>query len=75
MIRERLELSDVELQRFVETLLTYGESRIEEANQKIFSNSPLPLSEESALGFSRQSYKNEWLGAVKRDLYDLCWDN
>lgn len=74
LIRERLELSEVELQRFVETLIAYSGGRLDEANQKIFLKSPLPLSVESALGFSRKDYKNEWLGAVKRDLYDLCWN-
>lgn len=72
-IGERLELSAGELHRFVETLLAYGAGRLEEANQRIFSKSPLPLSEDSALGFSRNGYKNEWLGAIKRDLYDICW--
>lgn len=74
LIRERLEFSVDELHRFVETLLTYGGGRMDEANQEIFSKALHPLSEESALGFSRSNYKNEWLGAIKRDLYDLCWN-
>lgn len=73
LAQDRLEICEPEINTFIETLLAYSEERLDEINRTILSLSLWPLSEESALGFSRTNYKNEWLGALKRDLYDISW--
>ena len=73
LTKERLTLSQSEISRFIETLLFYSEERLNEVNRCIFVNFSCSLSKESALNFSRADYKNEWLGAIKRDLYDIGW--
>jgi hypothetical protein len=73
LTKERLILSQSEISRFIETLLFYSEERLDEVNRSIFESFSLNLSKESALNFSRADYKNEWLGAIKRDLYDIGW--
>lgn len=71
--KERLSISRPELKRFVDALITYNPSRLDEINHTILSGSRWVLTPESVLNFSRPNYKNEWLGAIKRDLYDLSW--
>ncbi|MBD9675041.1 hypothetical protein IB275_30985 [Pseudomonas sp. PDM21] len=73
LVKERLDVCRLEVDRFVESLLIYSEDRLKEVNDKVFSGLPLVLTPEVALDFSRSNYKNEWLGAVKRDLYDIAW--
>jgi hypothetical protein len=73
LVRERLSLNEAEISRFVDLLMTYSNARIEEINNKIFGNSSFQLSEESALNFSSADYKNEWMGRLKRDLYEAAW--
>lgn len=74
LAQERLAISEPEISRFIETLLSYSPQRLEEINRTIFSNSSWALTPEVAIGFSRANYKNEWLGAIKRDLYDAGWE-
>ncbi|MBY8933987.1 hypothetical protein [Pseudomonas fluorescens] len=74
VVKERLALSQWEINRFIETILCYSDERLNEINANFFSDFSLTLSKESALGFARANYKNEWLGAIKRDLYDLAWN-
>jgi hypothetical protein len=73
LVEERLAISEQEIHRFIEVLLTYSQGRLEEVNKAIFSSSKWSLTQETALNFSRLNYKNEWLGAIKRDLYDISW--
>jgi hypothetical protein len=74
LVNERLVISQPEIKRFVETLLMYGEDRLNEVNRVVFKGVLWSLTSEVALNFSRINYKNEWLGAVKRDLYDIGWN-
>ncbi|MDD1150244.1 hypothetical protein M5G25_18315 [Pseudomonas sp. TNT2022 ID357] len=74
LAQERLAISEPEINRFIETLISYSPERLEEINQTIFSSSNFALTPEVAIGFSRANYKNEWLGAIKRDLYDVGWE-
>ncbi|TNF78778.1 hypothetical protein FGE05_28050 [Pseudomonas sp. ICMP22404] len=73
LARERLAISELELFRFVEALLVYSQGRLDEINASVFPGGKWSLTPETALNFSRSNYKNEWLGAIKRDLYDLGW--
>lgn len=73
LANERLAISQSEIKRFVEALLLYGEDRLNEVNQAVFNDKYWSLTPEVALNFSRADYKNEWLGAIKRDLYDISW--
>ncbi|QOD00878.1 hypothetical protein [Pseudomonas putida] len=75
LAEERLAISEQEINRFIEALLSYSQGRLDEVNRTIFSGSNWTLTPETALNFSRANYKNEWLGAIKRDLYDLSWDD
>lgn len=74
LAQERLAISEPEISRFIETLLIYSPERLEEINHTIFSDSSWALTPEVAISFSRANYKNEWLGAIKRDLYDAGWE-
>lgn len=74
LAQERLTISEPEINRFIDTLLNYSPERLKEINHTIFSNSSWILTPEIAISFSRANYKNEWLGAIKRDLYDIGWE-
>ncbi|NMY39856.1 hypothetical protein HBN76_00930 [Pseudomonas sp. WS 5013] len=73
LMNERLAISRPEIKRFAEALILYSEDRLHEVNRAIFTEKLWSLTPEIALNFSRADYKNEWLGAVKRDLYDISW--
>lgn len=73
LIRERLLLNEPEIGRFIDILMTYSGARIMEVNNKIFGDSPWRLSEAATLQFSYADYKNEWMGRLKRDLYEAAW--
>lgn len=73
LVTERLEMSELILAPFFEILLTFTPERLAEINKKIFKDSHLQLTEETALQFSRQNYKNEWFGRLKADLLDAAW--
>ncbi|WP_260958501.1 HNH endonuclease [Pseudomonas citri] len=75
LAEERLAISEQEIIRFIEALLSYSQGRLDEVNRAVFSSSNWSLTPETALNFSRADYKNEWLGAIKRDLYDISWQN
>lgn len=74
LAQERLAVSEPEVSRFIEALLSYSPERLDEINRTIFLNSNWALTPEVAINFSRANYKNEWLGAIKRDLYDAGWE-
>ncbi|HIQ45437.1 MAG TPA: hypothetical protein EYH47_22100 [Pseudomonas oleovorans] len=74
IVNERLATCQPEIKRFVETLMVYSGDRLDEVNRSVFAEELWPLTPEVALNFSRADYKNEWLGAVKRDLYDISWN-
>ncbi|AZF47911.1 HNH endonuclease [Pseudomonas sp. R2-7-07] len=73
LTEERLSISEGELNRFIDTLMIYSPGKLNEINSSILSKTAWLLTPEVALNFNRVNYKNEWLGAIKRDLYDLGW--
>lgn len=73
LLHEQLSLHEAEIRRFIDTLMTYSNGRMEEINNAIFQHSPWQLTESVALNFSYVDYKNEWLGCLKRDLYEAAW--
>lgn len=73
LTEERLAISQSEIKRFIETLIFYSADRVTEVN-RIFSRLGYSLSNETVLNFSRENYKDEWLGSIKRDLYDTGWN-
>ncbi|WP_170047333.1 hypothetical protein [Pseudomonas sp. WS 5071] len=70
---DRLAISEAELTRFVDALIIYSPEKLNEINSSVFSKTAWLLTPDIALSFNRSNYKNEWLGAIKRDLYDLGW--
>jgi hypothetical protein len=72
LTEERLHLNIFALRLFQESVLLNSPDRIAEINRVVLANSHWKLSEETALQFSYNNYKNEWQGRLKRDLYEAA---